>query len=474
LFEEASAVAQKFSAVKTIREPAQDVKVFHETDVVVVGGGPGGVGAAISAARTGAKTVLVERYGHLGGMATGGQVLMVPQVFAGIEPWKLVGVCQEWVDRCEPLDGCLHPQKDEVGSTDPEIIKRWALRTFGMIADRMRYSVYFDQEMLKCVLNDLIEEAGVKLLLHSWAGRAIVAKNKVKGVIFESKSGRLAILGKVVIDTTGDGDLFASAGAAFDDTVDPKLRSSQLALVFRVANVDVQKFTKFRMEQPEKHKELKEKMDAIWSDEFKAALNPGIMNPYHLVPQATPRPDVIWVNNWIKGRSPTNVEDLTWVEVNMRKAMRIWHKFVKANMPGYDKSFIMDTASQFGTRGSRRLIGEYTITKDDLFSPRVHEDTVVMFGRMARPGEKPAVVCFPYRALVPKEVDGFLTAGRSFSSDPFANNMANLIPHCAATGQAAGTAAALAVKAGVEPRKVDYKALQKALKAQGFPMPSGK
>jgi hypothetical protein len=215
-------------------------------------------------------------------------------------------------------------------------------------------------------------------------------------------------------------------------------------------------------------------MDAIWSDEFKAALNPGIMNPYHLVPQATPRADVIWVNNWIKGRSPTNVEDLTWVEVNMRKAMRIWHKFVKANMPGYDKSFIMDTASQLGTRGSRRLSGEYTLTRDDLFSPKVHEDTVVMFARMARPGETPTAACFPYRALVPKEVDGFLTAGRSFSSDPFANNMANLIPHCVATGQAAGTAAALAVKAGVEPRKVDYKALQKALKAQGFPMPSGK
>ncbi len=467
-------MAQDSSTGKTIREPAQDVKVCQEADVVVLGGGPGGVGAAISAARSGAKTILVERYGHLGGMATGGQVLMVPQVFAGVEPWRLVGVCQEWVDRCEPLDGCLHPKKEEVGSTDPAIIKNWALRTFGMIGDSMRYSVYFDQEMLKCVLNDLVEEAGIKLLLHSWGTRAIVENNKVKGVIFESKSGRQAILAKVTIDTTGDGDLFQSAGAAFDESKDPKLRSSQLALVFRVANVDVVKFTTFRMENPEKHKELKEKMDAIWSDEFKEVLNPGMMNPYHLVPQATPRPDVVWVNNWIKGRSTTNVEDLTWVEVNMRKAMRIWYKFVKANFPGYENSFIMDTASQLGTRGSRRLIGEYTITKDNLFSPTVHEDTVVMFARMARTGETPTAACFPYRALVPKEVDGLLTAGRSFSSDPFANNMANLIPHCVATGQGAGTAAALAVKAGVEPRKVDYKALRQALKSQGIPMPDGK
>jgi hypothetical protein len=141
-------MAERAKAAKTIHEAARDINVYHEADVVVVGGGPGGIGAAVSAARSGAKTILVERYGHLGGMASGGQVLMVPQVFAGVDPWKLVGLCQEWVDRCEPLDGCLHPSKAEVGSKDPEIIKRWALRTFGMISDQVRYSVYFDQEML--------------------------------------------------------------------------------------------------------------------------------------------------------------------------------------------------------------------------------------------------------------------------------------------------------------------------------------
>ncbi len=468
-------MAQVSNTGKIIREPAQDVNVCQEADVVVVGGGPGGIGAAISAARSGAKTVLVERYGHLGGMATGGQVLLVPQVFAGVEPWRLAGICQEWVDRCDPLDGCLHPSKEEVGSTDPEIIKRWALRTFGMVRDRIRYSVYFDQEMLKCALNDLVEEAGIKLLLHSWGTRTIVENNKVKGVIFESKSGRQAILAKITIDTTGDGDLFASAGADFEESNDPELRSSQLALVFRVANVDVAKFTTFRMENPEELKGLKEKMEAVWSDEYKAVFTSSVFNPFYLAPQATPRPDVVWVNNWIKFRSCTNVEDLTWVEVNMRKAMRIWHKFVKANFPGYENSFIIDTASQLGTRGSRRMLGEYTITREDLMSPKVHEDTVVMFYRMGPPGQQePATTYFPYRALVPQKVDGFLTAGRSFSSDAFANNMINLIPHCVATGQGAGTAAALAVKAGVEPRKVDYKALQQALKSQGIPMPEGK
>jgi hypothetical protein len=466
-------MAGKVKAEKTIREPARDVKIYHEADVVVVGGGPGGIGAAISAARSGAKTILVERYGHLGGMATGGQVLMVPQVFAGVEPWKMVGVCQEMIDRCDEMGGCLHPSKKEVGSTDPKIVKAWALRTFGMFGDKIRYSAYFDQEILKCAFNDMVEEAGVKMLFHSWASRAIVNKNKVEGITFESKSGHQAIMGKVIIDTTGDGDLFPSAGAAYDENNDPTLRSSQLALVFRVGNVDIFKFTKLRTEDPAKFKELKEKMDAIWSDEFKAALNPGTMNPFHLVPQATPRADVIWVNNWIRGKNPTNVDDLTWVEINMRKAMRTWFKFVKSNLPGYENAFIIDTASQIGTRGSRRLVGEYTITKDDLTSNKVHEDTVVMFARMSRTEEN-ATNYFPYRALVPKKIDGLLTAGRSFSSDPYSNNFSNLIPHCIATGQAAGTAAALAVKNKIEPRAVNYKTLQKKLMAQGIPLPSGR
>ncbi len=460
------------SVEKTIREAARDVKVCQDADVVVVGGGPAGVGASIAAARSGAKTVLVERYGHLGGMASGGQVLMVPQVFYGVEPWELAGICKEWVDRCDKLDGgCLHPTKEEVGSKDPELVKHWALRTFGMVGDQVRYSVYFDQEMLKCALNDLVEEAGVKLYLHSWASLPIVENNKVKGITFDSKSGRQAVLGKVIIDTTGDGDMFAWAGAGYEDDIDDNLRSGQLALVFRVGGVDVMKFTSFRYNEPEKHKALAEKLRNMWTDEFRTILNPGMMNPYHMVPQATPRDDIIWVNNWIKGRNPMNVEDLTWVEVNIRKAMLMWHKFVKANFPGFDKSYIIDTASQLGTRGSRRLTGEYKLTPENMQTGTVHEDTVIMFQRRGRPGSEPGAMCFPYRALVPVKMEGLLAAGRNFSSDAVANNMCNLIPHCVAMGQAAGTAAAIAVKSKVEPRNVDYKKLQKSLASQGMPMP---
>jgi hypothetical protein len=437
-----------------------------------VGGGPAGCGAAIAAARNGAKTVLVERYGHLGGMATGGQVLMIPQVFAGSEPWKMVGICQEIIDRCDALGGCMHPSKEEVGSSDPEVVRHWALRTFGMMRERVGFSAYFDQEILKCVLNDMVEEAGVKLFLHSWASRAIVDQGTVQGTTFESKSGRQAILGKITIDTTGDGDMFASAGAEFDGAIDRELRSSQLALVFRLGNVDVMKFTEFRQSEPDKHRELARKMEGIWSEEFKSVLNPGVINPYHMVPQATPRDDVIWVNNWVKGRSPINVEDLTWVEVNIRKAMLLWHDFVKKNFPGFEKSFIIDTASQLGTRGSRRLVGEHVVTAEELRAGKTYDDSIIAFrGRAPRGAEGESHTYIPYRSLVPVSMEGLLVAGRCYSSDPIANNMTNLIPHCIAMGQAAGTAAVLATKNKVEPRKVDYRMLQESLSAEGVSLP---
>ncbi len=462
-------------SIKTIRETPRDVQVIYEADVVVVGGGPAGIGAAISAARGGAKTVLVERYGHLGGMATGGQVLMWPNPFATPEPWKWPGICQEVIDRCDKLGGAMHPGKDEVGSTDPEVVKYWAQRTFGGARGMVGASVYFDQELLKCVLNDMIEDAGVKLFLDAWGSRALVENNKLTGIIFESKSaGGRAVLGKIVIDTTGDGDIFCDAGAEFDDKIDHEARSGQLALVFRLGGVDTMKFTKFRMEEPEKHKEIVEKQATIWSEEFKTVLKPGTMNPYHMVPQATPRNDVVWVNNWIKGRSPINVEDLTWVEVNIRKAMLIFTDFVKNNFPGFENCFIMDTCSQLGTRGSRRLIGKHYVTFDDLRSSRSYEDNAVTLrGRPVAPGSDntPSYNYIPYSALVPVKMDGLLAAGRCYSSDQVANNMSNLIPHCIAMGQVAGNAAAIAIKSKVEPRNIDYPILKKALTQQGLLLP---
>ena len=158
----------------------------------------------------------------------------------------------------------------------------------------------------------------------------------------------------------------------------------------------------------------------------------------------------------------------------MRKIMRKGFDFLKKNMPSFENSFILDSASQTGTRGSRRLIGEYTMTKKDMLSDTPPEDTIAIIPRFGRPGAAftgSTVIYFPYRALVPEKIEGLLVAGRSFSSDAETNNMINLIPHCIAMGQAAGTAAALALQSGVSVRKVDYKSLQQSLKKQGVPLP---
>jgi hypothetical protein len=144
---------------------------------------------------------------------------------------------------------------------------------------------------------------------------------------------------------------------------------------------------------------------------------------------------------------------------------------MKKNIPTFEKSFILDTASQTGTRGARRLVGEYTVTREDLRSGKKHDDTIAIIPRFGPPEGSPFVY-FPYRALVPVKVEGLLVAGRSFSSDMAANNMINLIPHCIAMGQAAGTAAALALKNGGSVRRVNYKELQNSLTKQGVPLPS--
>ncbi|MFC1534672.1 FAD-dependent oxidoreductase, partial [Thermodesulfobacteriota bacterium] len=270
-----------------IIEPAREIDVYHEADVVVVGGGPGGHSAAIAAARNGAKTVLIERYGHLGGMATGGIVIQIPHMSDGSHEQQIAGLCQEWLERLDEVGGNLCPRREDIGSNDEKLVSKWR-RFMGNVRDgRIEYTAWVDPELLKCVLNDMVDDAGVTLSLHSWGTRAIVEKDKVQGVFFESKSGRQAILGKVIIDGTGDGDLLPSAGADFDGTLDPKRRSSMLALVFRLGNCDYQKYCDFKENNPEKFGELMGEMAEVAGT--------------RLLPLPSPRNDVMWVNNWIPG-----------------------------------------------------------------------------------------------------------------------------------------------------------------------------
>jgi hypothetical protein len=446
---------------KTIREPARDVKVCAEADVVVVGGGPGGHSAAIAAARNGARVVLLERYGHLGGMATGGIVIQIPHMSDGGTKPVIAGLSLEWLERLDKLPGgVLRPRTEDIGSTDPKLIKYWNRFMGNTINGHIKHTAWVDTELTKCMLNDMVEEAKIKLYLHSWGTKAVAKDGKVQGVVFESKSGRQAVLGEIIIDGTGDGDLLPSSGAAFDAEVEKGSRSAALALVFRIGNCDYQKYCDFKEKEPQK-------FDALMKQLAEAAGT-------RLLPLPTPRNDVMWINNWIQELDCTNVEDLTTLEVEMRKTMRKGHAFMMKYFPTFENSFILDTASQTGTRGSRRLISEYILTKEDLQACKKFEDTIAVYPRMGPPGvggSETRHVYIPFRTLVPAKIEGLLVAGRSFGSDMAANNMANLIPHCISNGQAAGTAAALAVKKGISPRKVDVKTLQKTLLKQGVALP---
>ena len=441
---------------QVVQEEARAIRVVDEADVLVVGGGPAGIGAAIAAARAGASTILIERYGHLGGMATGGLVILLPHLSDGSPHQDIMGISQEWIDRLDRVGGAVHPDRRELGSSEPASIEKWRHYFSCVVNDRVRQSVYVDPELLKCVLNDMVEEAGIKLYLHSWGCRAITQAKAVRGVLFESKEGRQAILGKVTIDATGDGDVMASAGAAFDGGLDEESRSAMLAVVFRLGNVDFAGFSAWRDAHPQAWKSIQERIFALGN--------------FRLAPYPTTRNDVMWVNNWVPGRSCMSVADQTWTEVNVRKAMRGTQRILK-EVPGFGECFILDTASQLGTRGSRRVAGEHQLTLKEVSEARAFDDVIAVFPSLRPEGKNGIQI--PYRTLVPKEIEGLLVAGRCFSSDAPANNLTNLIPHCIATGQAAGTAAALALKAGVSVRKIDVKMLQQSLRDQGVPLPGG-
>lgn len=425
---------------------------------MVVGGGAAGCAAAVAAARNGASTVLLERYGHLGGMATGGLVLVIMPMSDGTAEQQISGLCQEIVDRLDAMGAAIHPDKKDLGSSDSKLISRWKRYAFSVVEGKIRLSATVDPEALKCVLNDMVTEAGVKLLLHSLETWGIAQQNEVQGVICESKSGRQAVLGKVIIDATGDGDVFASVGAPFDGATNPAMRSSHLALTFRMGNIDSTKYFSFRESEAQTYAKLMRELEDL-----------GGFTMYI----KTTREDVIWVNNFIPGLNPLNAADLTWLEVTGRKRSRITHQFLKEHVPGFENSFIMDTASQIGVRSSRRLIGEHILTERDIFSGTVFPDTIAVcpdFRHTVSPEHPHWHV--PYRSLIPRQVDRLLVAGRCFSSDPVANDLLAPIQFCIAMGQAAGTAAALAIKHGVAVRRLNYRLLHNSLVDQGVPLPN--
>lgn len=441
-----------------IHEQAKEIEVFDRCDVLVVGAGPAGTAAAVSAARNGAgKVVLLERYGHLGGMATGGQVLFIPHLSEGKQQ-MIAGIQQEWLDRLEKMpNGLIGPDRKDIGSTDPALIDKWR-KYYGFVCDGwIWYGAYADPEMLKIAMVNMVEDAGVTVYCHAWGSEAIMEGNRVIGVTFQSKEGRKAILASKVIDCTGDGDIFASAGCAYEKEYSGDDRSYNVSVVFRLGNVDSEEFRNWKYD-PNSH--YRDKLA-----EYKKLFG------YRISPFVTPMKDIMWINNFVEGKDCCNVQDLTDTEMLIRRSLNEGIEWIRENVPGFKNAFLHDTAPQLGTRGSRRLNGTYRLTMDDIAQTIEHEDTIAIIPAHRRMKYKSPIE-LPYGVMLPADdVENLLTAGRCFSSAHDANDHANLIPHCVALGEAAGAAAAVALQSNTTFRDVDIKKVQQTLKKQGVYLP---
>lgn len=441
-----------------IHEQAKEIEIFDRCDVLVVGAGPAGTAAAVSAARNGAgKVVLLERYGHLGGMATGGQVLFIPHLSEGKQQ-MIAGIQQEWLDRLEKMpNGLIGPDRKDIGSTDPALIDKWR-KYYGFVCDGwIWYGAYVDPEMLKIAMVNMVEDAGVTVYCHAWGSEALMEGNRVIGVTFQSKEGRKAILAGKVIDCTGDGDIFASAGCAYEKEYSGDDRSYNVSVVFRLGNVDSEEFRNWKYD-PNSH--YRDKLA-----EYKKLFG------YRISPFVTPMKDIMWVNNFVEGKDCCNVQDLTDTEMLIRRSLNEGIEWIRENVPGFKNAFLHDTAPQLGTRGSRRLNGTYRLTMDDIAQTIEHEDTIAIIPAHRRMKYKSPIE-LPYGVMLPADdVENLLAAGRCFSSAHDANDHANLIPHCVALGEAAGAAAALALQSNTTFRDVDVKKVQQMLKKQGVYLP---
>ena len=435
----------------TWREPARDLPVVRDVDVLVAGGGPAGVAAAIAAARGGAKTLLVEAAGMFGGMWTLGMQLHAT-CFHDKQQVIVGGIPREIIRRLEAEGAAENPEEK-------------------VRANPGCYWVGFDPEMMKCILDDMITGAGVEPLLHTICVGAVVEEQAVRGVIVESKSGRAVLRAKVVIDCTGDADIAFFAGA-------PTLKGREdgrcqpVTTTFVLGGVDRERMVQFRQADPGALKELEREARARGELTLPKSISylgaptlwPGIS--YHNVTRVL---DV----------DCTRAEDLTRAEIEGRRQVREVVAFYRRYIPGFEDCRLLAIAPGIGLRESRRIVGEYTLTAEDVVEARKFPDAVARHhyyidvhnplgdgleggdtGRRCPPAGSHYEI--PYRCLVPREVEQLLVAGRCISATRDALGSLRTTVCCAQLGEAAGAAAASAVRQGIPARKVKVSQYVKA------------
>jgi len=427
----------------SIQEKGDAVRVVSRSDVLVVGGGPAGQAAAIAARRLGASVTLVERYPYLGGLASGGMVLVLDDMTNGNEI-TVAGVCMEMIERMARLGACVYPPPEDRRQSEAMWRKwaRWGVHDFRSTSKPLPIvmAAAFDPDGWKRVSNDMIVEAGVSLRLHSWFAKAIVEDGAIAGIVCETKEGRQALLGDIVIDATGDLDVAASAGAKFTEG------AYMVTTVFRLGNVDTDAAERFRFENPSEYAALDRQAKRVIG---------GSWDMWWL---KTPLPGIVWCNcPHMTGLDGLKVADQTKADIEGRRRIYALVDFARAQLPGFKDCYVVDVAPQLGVRQSRLLEGEYVVTKDDV-NDRVWFPDTVARGRD---------YYTPYRAMLPRNIERLIVAGRHYSATESAQKLSREIPPCMSMGQSAGVAAVMALDGDVALRNVHPKAICSKVRGQG-------
>ena len=450
--------------MKTIFEPARELKVRAEVDVLVVGAGPAGIIAAEAAAKDkNLKVMLIEQRGYMGGNLTIGLPILS---FLGPKGDQVVkGAAQKFIDRMWAKGAASEhkPCKNHMSLT------------------------IIDPDQVKTVAWEMMDDAGVEVLLYVFVTDTIVENGKVKGVIIESKAGREVILAKTVIDCSGDGDVAFRAGVECNKG-DENGGMQPPTLMFLMRGVEMQKLRDAICNEPEKYD-----MDVMPPSQFRegkfitVGLRGRILEAQqkgYKVPVARTilitglNEDEIWVNmTRVSGVDATDPVSYTKGEHDARQQMYEVMAYLKDFVPGFENSWLERSAAFMGIRETRVIVGKYVMTSEDLLEARKFDDVITVASYPIDLHHEEGGDCtliygkgsydIPYRTLVPEKIEGLLVAGRCSSMDHGAMAATRVMSTVMAMGEAAGTAARIAVEDGVEPSAVDVKKVQEALLANG-------